>query len=92
MQDLIEIHQWAAELEHLLVVQLRPYFLSIITEENPLSLHVIVSCRQFDGKSVNERIQLVLDLITYHKSDILKANIVIQSYTAFEIEEILDNL
>jgi len=92
LQDLIEIHQWAVELEHILVIQLRPYFLSITVEENPLSLHVIVSSRQFEHKSVNERIQLVLDLITYHGSDILKANIVIQPYTAFEIEDILEHL
>ena len=92
LQDLIEIHQWAVEIEHILVIQLRPYFLSITVEENPLSLHIIVSSRQFDNKSVNERIQLVLDLITYHGSDILKANVIIEPFTAFEIQDILEHL
>jgi hypothetical protein len=89
---LIEIHQWANELEAILIPQLRPYFFTIQIEDNPLSLHIIISSRQFDNKTVNERIQLVLDLITFHGSDILRFNVVIEPFTAFEIEEILDNL
>lgn len=92
MQDLIDLHKWAIKIEHILVPALRPYFLSIIVEDNPASLHVIVSSKQFDKLSVNERIQRVLDLITSNGSATLEGNIVIEPFSAFELEEILDHL
>lgn len=92
MQDLIDLHRWAVKIESLLVPTLRPYFLSIIVEDNPASLHVIISSKQFDKLSVNERIQRVLDLITSNGTDTLQGNIVIEPFSAFELEEILDHL
>ena len=81
------------DIEHVLVVHLRPsYLLAIALEETPNEINIIVSCAQFRGKSIQRRIAIVFNLLNKYISDtIAEYLVVVQALDGDEMLDYLDN-
>lgn len=87
------IEEQTALLEKQLILFLRPSFLHITEPDFDDDIQVLISTRQFNNKSVQERIVTVFKIIKTHCPKILKDRLlVIQAYTPNEMDDILEYL
>lgn len=85
------IEEQTALLEKQLILFLRPSFLHITEPDFDDDIQVLISTRQFNNKTVQERISTVFKIIKTHCPKILKDRLlVIQAYTPNEMDDILD--
>lgn len=81
------------ELESLLVADLRPYFLSIVSipDTSPPQIQVLISAHRFKGMSIEDRIPYIYNLINVKKPDIIINNaVIVEAYTASELEDLIE--
>lgn len=80
-----------ALLEKHLILFLRPSFLHITEPDFEDDIQVLVSTRQFNNKTVQERIVSIFKIIKTHCPKILKDRLlIVQAYTPAEMDAILE--
>jgi stress-induced morphogen len=91
----MESKELLAELEYALNTKLRPTFLTITDpnlDENG-DIQILISCIAFKGKSIQERVSIVFNVIKQFIPKLIEDRlVVIQCYDSTEIEEVLDNI
>lgn len=81
------------QIESLLVLKFRPTFLAITYnshDSNPF-IHVVMSSRQFDKRTVDERIAQVFNWLHKKDKDIVEKNaLVIEAFTSSEMADVFE--
>lgn len=87
------IDEQTALLEKQLILFLRPSFLHITEPDFDDDIQVLISTRQFNNKTIQERIIAVFKIIKTYCPKILKDRLlVVQAYTPDEMDDILEYL
>ena len=83
-----------AELEYMLCAKLRPTFLAISKDNEYSAIDVIISTQAFKYMTIEKRVNSVFNLIRQYSPGILKEGklVVVQAFTAKEIEELLEDM
>lgn len=82
------------DLEYALCAKLRPTFLAISPDTEFDAVDVIISTQAFTYMTIEKRVNTVFSLIKAHCPAILKEGklVVVQAFTASEIEELLEDM
>lgn len=82
------------ELEALLVRELRPYFLSLVSTDEldgRIRVEILVSSHKFNNLGVGDRVTYIFNLIKSQNDDILnKYTIIVEAFSASEIGELFE--
>ena len=80
-----------SKLEKSLIIFLRPSFLYITNPDEDNDIQILVATRQFNQKSVQERIIIVFGIIKQNCPQILEDRlIIVQAYSPPEMDDILE--
>lgn len=82
------------DLEFALCAKLRPTFLAISEpDEDDGSIEVVVSCTQFNYKSIQERVSILFNLISEYVPSILEDRLlIVTALSNSEMELVLDDI
>ena len=81
------------DIEHLLVVHLRPSYLMVLAlEETPNEINIIVSCAMFKGQTIQKRIAITFSLLYSKIPDTIREYLIVaQCFDGDEMLDYLDN-
>lgn len=85
---------WLAEIESTLILSYFPFFFAMdkVYDGNVKTVNIMLCCKTFRQKGVNDRISEVYKLINETNPDILKnMNVIVETYDWKEFEEMIDN-
>ena len=83
------------DLEYALCTKMRPTFLAITDPDADMDgdVQVLISCLAFKGKSIQERVGMVFNILKQYVPKVFDERlIIIQCYDGDEIVDILDTL
>jgi hypothetical protein len=86
--------EFLIDLELLLCTKLRPSFIACsISEEFPDAFEVIISCPQFRNRTIEDRVHMIFNLISYFFEDSIKTRLIIVSaLDNIEMDNLLDEI
>lgn len=87
------MNETISKIERILVTKLRPNFLTIeyvYGVANPF-IHIVLSCKSFSKKTIDERIATVFNVLVNKDSSIVENNaIVVETFDSTEMRDIFE--
>lgn len=86
--------EFLIDLELLLCTKLRPTFLATsISEEYPDTFEIIISCPQFRNRTIEDRVHMIFNLISYFFEDSIKERLlIVTALDSNEMDNMLDQI
>lgn len=94
MNEIIDETIWLAEIESTLILNYFPFYFAMdkVQEGDISYIQIMICCKSFSNKSINDRIKEVYKLINQTNPDILKnMRVLIETYDTVEFEGLIEN-
>lgn len=79
-------------IEKVLIIALRPTFIGSDFIEKDNTLNIVICCKAFNYMEVQERIQMVYDIIDNSEVIEDRPTVIVQAYNQQELDELLETL